>query len=517
MPGVKLKFDGREFFLGSGVVTVGRTSDNSISFPDDPNISRYHAEIEERGSEYCITDLNSSNGTEVNGSPVSGEVYLSDGDVILLGGSAEIRVEYDKGEADPLAAHAATHPVAAKTSQNTESKTAAPGTAQAAAAGSSANAAGSGKMLLLAGGIFGLALIFAVGVGVFYMMGDSSCGASAVIRSPERGDTISKPTEIDIDVADGACAVRAIFALDGIEFAESTDFPFTASIDPADFPDLADGFDHPLTIILEDEDGNRLPQSQPVLLAFETRAIKKPDADEPGKPGPGGGDPQRPDSPKTATASLIEVNDMAKNMLKQFGGGDKLIVSNRQFLQEVQRMTAEYAKPGYFARASVYRDAINVGFVREQNLDAGLGYVLAMSRTQFDANGRGQEQGLWRMTEEFASTNQYNGMCGPEKLNDPSQNCAAKATALYMKTLVFSVFDGDVVYAAAAFGKSSADAATWKASLPPNRSDLWNSIKTAPEREQLVRFIAAGIVAENPAKFGLAGEKPLSELYRLAL
>ena len=372
-------------------------------------------------------------------------------------------------------------------------------------------------MLLVAGGIFGLALIFAGGAGVFYLMGNSSCGASAVITSPERGDIISKPTDIEVNLTDGTCAVRAIYALDGIEFAQSTDSPFTASIDPAEFPDLADGGVHPLTIILEDEDGNRLPQSQSVLLGFETRAVKKPDADEPGKPGPGGGDPQSPEQPKSTTASLIEINDMTKNMLKQFGGGDKLIVSNRQFLQEVQRMTAEYAKPGYSARALTYRDVINVGFVREQNLDAGLGYVLALSRTQFDAKGRGQEQGMWRMTEEFAAANEYNGMCGTEKLGDPSQNCAAKVTALYMKSLIFNVFDGDVLYAVAAFGKSPADAAAWKASLPANRSDLWNSIKTAPEREQVIRFIAAGLVAENPGKFGLTSEKPLSELYRLTL
>jgi transposase len=86
-----------------------------------------------------------------------------------------------------------------------------------------------------------------------------------------------------------------------------------------------------------------------------------------------------------------------------------------------------------------------------------------------------------------------------------------------MKSIVFGVFDGDVLYSAAAFGKAPADAGVWKASLPQNRSDIWNSIKTPQEREQIVRFFAAGIVAENPQKFGLAKDRPLSELYRVTM
>jgi transposase len=86
-----------------------------------------------------------------------------------------------------------------------------------------------------------------------------------------------------------------------------------------------------------------------------------------------------------------------------------------------------------------------------------------------------------------------------------------------MKAIVFGVFDGDVIYSAAAFGKSPQDAGAWKATLPANRSDIWNSIKTPAEREQIVRFFAAGIVAENPQKFGLTKDRPLSELYRVTM
>lgn len=494
--------------MGSGVATLGRTPDNSVSFPDDPNVSRYHAEIELRGLEYCLIDLNSSNGTSVNGQPVAGERYLSDGDLILLGGSSELIFEKVKNESESNAAGAAPSSADPEPEKQEAADTVG-GEGTAAAAGGS-----SAKMLLLAGGVLGLAVVFAGSAGLVYYLSGSSCDATASILSPENGDNISKPTEVELDLSKGGCVANVIYTIDGIEFARSSDLPFSATIDPSAFPDLADGGDHPLSVVLEDHDGNRLPQSSTVLIAFETRAIAKP------TPGSSTGVPQpgaTPETARKAEVSLIEINDMSRNLLKQFSGGDKINVANRQLLQEIQRRTAEYAEEGYYERAAGYRDAINVAFVREQNLDAPLGFVLAMSRSRFSAAAQGPQLGLWRMTNEFATTNAYIGLCGTETIGDASQNCAAKATALYMKALIFSVFDGDVVYSVAAFGKSTQEAGVWKTTLPANRSDIAASIKTAPEREQLVRFIAAGIVAENPHKFGLGRDRPLSQLYRVAM
>jgi lysyl-tRNA synthetase class 2 len=87
MPDIKLQFDGKEFVLGDGITTIGRTTDNAVSFPGDSNVSRYHAEIELRGAEYCLIDLNSSNGTSVNGQKVTGVDRL----VMLLTDSPSIR------------------------------------------------------------------------------------------------------------------------------------------------------------------------------------------------------------------------------------------------------------------------------------------------------------------------------------------------------------------------------------------------------------------------------------------
>ena len=66
-----LKINGeKEFIIEDDLVTIGRASDNKISFPEDSNVSRYHAEIEERDGEFRLVELGSSNGTTVNGAPV---------------------------------------------------------------------------------------------------------------------------------------------------------------------------------------------------------------------------------------------------------------------------------------------------------------------------------------------------------------------------------------------------------------------------------------------------------------
>src|SRR4029450_9685444 len=98
MPDMNLKVDGTEVPITAEVTTIGRTTDNALSFPEDPNVSRYHAEIERRGDEYCIIDLGSSNGTTVNEARVTGEVFLKPGDVIVLGGTS--RIEFGAANGD---------------------------------------------------------------------------------------------------------------------------------------------------------------------------------------------------------------------------------------------------------------------------------------------------------------------------------------------------------------------------------------------------------------------------------
>jgi pSer/pThr/pTyr-binding forkhead associated (FHA) protein len=69
---------GRRFTLDAPVL-IGRGPINHIVI-DDPRISRQHAKITPEESGHVIYDLNSANGTFVNGTKVTGKVKLASGD-----------------------------------------------------------------------------------------------------------------------------------------------------------------------------------------------------------------------------------------------------------------------------------------------------------------------------------------------------------------------------------------------------------------------------------------------------
>lgn len=66
-------------------VTIGREEGNAIRLNDD-RVSRFHAKIQEDRKEFVLTDLDSTNGTRVNGETVSLRI-LRKGDRINVGRS----------------------------------------------------------------------------------------------------------------------------------------------------------------------------------------------------------------------------------------------------------------------------------------------------------------------------------------------------------------------------------------------------------------------------------------------
>ena len=64
-------------------ITIGREDDNVIRLNDE-RVSRFHAKIQEDGGRIILTDLDSTNGTRVNGHPVQMRV-LQIGDQIAIG------------------------------------------------------------------------------------------------------------------------------------------------------------------------------------------------------------------------------------------------------------------------------------------------------------------------------------------------------------------------------------------------------------------------------------------------
>ncbi|WP_129626271.1 FhaA domain-containing protein [Candidatus Oscillochloris fontis] len=70
--------------LETTTATVGRGLGNDIIL-EDTRVSRHHAQLRYKARRFWITDLNTTNGTFVNGARIT-ETALRDGDVVSLGG-----------------------------------------------------------------------------------------------------------------------------------------------------------------------------------------------------------------------------------------------------------------------------------------------------------------------------------------------------------------------------------------------------------------------------------------------
>jgi pSer/pThr/pTyr-binding forkhead associated (FHA) protein len=79
-----LMFDGRQTALTEGENILGRTPDAEI-WIDVAGVSRRHARIRVDGQHATVEDLDSKNGTFLNGRPVREPAALADGDQIRLG------------------------------------------------------------------------------------------------------------------------------------------------------------------------------------------------------------------------------------------------------------------------------------------------------------------------------------------------------------------------------------------------------------------------------------------------
>jgi uncharacterized protein YkwD len=90
----------RECSLGAPLTSVGSDRDNDLRI-EHPTVSRRHAILRHDGGRFTLEDLESTNGTAVNGQRIKGRVAIEPGDEIsfgaarfaLLGGGADARVK----------------------------------------------------------------------------------------------------------------------------------------------------------------------------------------------------------------------------------------------------------------------------------------------------------------------------------------------------------------------------------------------------------------------------------------
>ena len=95
----KLVVSGNAHELIEDRITIGRSPDNMIVV-NDPSVSTYHAQLQRARETYRLQDLDSTNGTRVNGIPVA-ETALRFDDRIQFG-AVEARYEPDMSGSQPL-------------------------------------------------------------------------------------------------------------------------------------------------------------------------------------------------------------------------------------------------------------------------------------------------------------------------------------------------------------------------------------------------------------------------------
>ncbi|HKA17943.1 MAG TPA: FHA domain-containing protein [Blastocatellia bacterium] len=485
--------------------SIGRAPDNSIPI-DDQMVSQYHVLIERRGDAFLLIDLDSTNGTLVNGEAVRSDKVLENGDQIQVGEVTRIQFVYDGDlsqsqeriiDQAPDGSIEAPHGADPEVTQSIIARRPSP-------------------VLMIAAVI---ALIVGIAVGTVLYATNSLGGIDPEIRflSPETGTTIRGAQPIRVE-ADGTRDIdEVIYLLDGIEFATAAHPPFEAALDPAQLNtrirNLTSG-NHVLTATIQQKNGKREPQQETIYLAFEMSApvedtvASRNDLTS----GPSGG--SIPNTPSADVASL------SRNLAATISGKG-WYEFDTQLVDEIRRRTLDY-RIDVTSDASRYRRQIGNAF-NSKGLPPAIGFILAISESRFKESPSSTEKfSFWQVPRQIALEQGY--VLPEESLGAFSDaKRSAEVAAAYTNDLI-NTFGGtdNFMYAVACYGISLSQAAIVRTRLeevdPDSsiRRDFWRVLRSGvlPREalDRVARFFAAGIVAENPKSFGLSSS-PLSALY----
>lgn len=527
----------QEVESGESVMSIGSALDNLVCLEDDAGVARYHAVIERHEDSFRLGDLGTRQGTKVNGEAVFSERELKDGDRITLGGN--VVIEFYSHEASTprpasgVSTHSATssgaselsYAVGSATSSGISAassnisgsvagaKSSAVATPSASAPASVENAPeGTSRVAQVMGVGGGLLLTATAAVFIFNPFGDGGCRASVRILTPPSGTTLSSAATIRVEARESGCIKRVSYQLDGEEIAGASNAPYEATFDPRRLPRMSAG-SHVLTATIETTDGSQVRQSGEVYVAFNAAS----------------GEPQAAASPSTEVSSEPPINNanpagvtgsdvqaMAERLASQITGKSGYIFE-REMINAVQARTANFPAASSLERAARYRRIVVKAF-SDRGIRPLLGFVLAMSRSQFaDAAASREGANIWRVPPGVAQ-----GYLQPNEslaaLDDPQR--AAEISAVYLKDLlgVFETENFDL--AVACYGSTLEESGALKqrmASIPvTERRNFWQLVERniiSPEQsERVLKFYAAGIVGENPQRFGAADNRRLSTL-----
>lgn len=91
---------GKIYTLDKTDITIGREAGSDV-FVNDVEVSRQHARLVSQFGDYVLEDLDSTNGTFVNGLRITGQRILKPGDTLFLG--ENISLSYEEVSFDPNA------------------------------------------------------------------------------------------------------------------------------------------------------------------------------------------------------------------------------------------------------------------------------------------------------------------------------------------------------------------------------------------------------------------------------
>ena len=97
---------GRRLPITAATVNIGRAEYNDLVIAD-PSVSTTHAKLQRKDDVWVLTDLGSTNGTQVEGEPVTGETALTPGTTIRFGDVAALFEPHDEPQAGAKRAVAA--------------------------------------------------------------------------------------------------------------------------------------------------------------------------------------------------------------------------------------------------------------------------------------------------------------------------------------------------------------------------------------------------------------------------
>lgn len=216
---------GKGFPIRGNMLTIGRDADNDISL-DDEQVSRYHARLLLQEDQIILEDLGSTNGTLVNGKPVTGQHVLQPADIISIGSSvfgvkgfsapSTVGMTQLSSEAPPFPAPAAAP---------------APPSATPAPASSQSSSAEPSRMTLVAiGGALALVvtiIIIAAFTAYYFVAGGNRGSASSVpnvvITAPTNGTQVqvNRPVTIQATASDASGIQRMELWVSGQRTSEA--------------------------------------------------------------------------------------------------------------------------------------------------------------------------------------------------------------------------------------------------------------------------------------------------------